>query len=452
MKNRKKLVSIMAGIMAFIMILSLILGLLPTRARAASSSEIRNQINDLKEQKEEIQAQIEDVKSQYEENENEIADMVARKNVIDQEIGLLNTQIILMNEEIAAYNLLIADKQDELDDATDNLNTLNEEHRERIRTMEEEGEVSYWEVLFKAKSFSDLLDRLNMVEEIAASDKRRLEAMEDAAEEVAAAQDDLEAEKAELEVAQEELEQTQLDLDAKRQEADELITELLGKSEDLEALRAEFEAQEEAFMTEIAQKEKEYNEAKNREWQEYMATYTTVPPATTRPANNGSTNNSSGTNTGGNNGGSGNTGGNTGNTGGGSPSSGATWLRPCSYTYLSSPFGYRDAPTGGASSYHQGVDLAAPAGTPIYATRSGVVTAATFGSAAGYYVSINHGDGFSSIYMHMTHYVVYAGQAVSAGQLIGYVGKTGVATGNHLHFGISYNGMYVNPCLYVNLS
>ena len=65
---------------------------------------------------------------------------------------------------------------------------------------------------------------------------------------------------------------------------------------------------------------------------------------------------------------------------------------------------------------------------------------------------INHGDGFSSIYMHMTNYVVYAGQAVSAGQLIGYVGKTGVATGNHLHFGISYNGMYVNPCLYVNLS
>ncbi len=452
MKNRKKLISIMAGIMAFIMVLSLLLSLLPTRAFAASSSEIRNQINDLKDQKKEIQAKIEDVKNQYKENENEIADMVARKNVIDQEIGLLNTQIILMNEEIAAYNLLIADKQDELDEATAHLSQLNAEHKERIRTMEEEGKVSYWEVLFKARSFSDLLDRLNMVEEIAASDQRRLVAMNEAAKEVEAAQDNLELEKAELEGAQEELEQTQVELDAKRQEADDLIAELLGKSEDLEALRAEFEAQEEAFMTEIAQKEKEYNEAKNREWQEYMATYTTVPPATTKPANSGSTNNSSGTNTGGNNGGSSNTGGNSGNTGSGSPSSGATWLRPCSYTYLSSPFGYRDAPTGGASSYHQGVDLAAPAGTPIYATRSGVVTAATFGSAAGYYVSINHGDGFSSIYMHMTHYVVYAGQAVSAGQLIGYVGKTGVATGNHLHFGISYNGMYVNPCLYVNLS
>lgn len=452
MKNRKKLISIMAGIMAIVMLLSLLLSLLPTQAFAASSSEIRNQINDLKEQKKEIQDQIEDVKNQYEENENEIADMVARKNVIDQEIGLLNTQILVMNEEIAAYNLLIADKQEELDDATDRLNQLNAEHKERIRTMEEEGKVSYWEVLFKARSFSDLLDRLNMVEEIAASDQRRLVAMNEAAKEVEVAQDNLELEKAELEVAQEELEQTQVELDAKRQEADDLIAELLGKSEDLEALRAEFEAQEEAFMTEIAQKEKEYNEAKNREWQEYMATYTTVPPATTKPANSGSTNNSSGTNTGGNNGGSSNTGGNSGNTGGGSPSSGASWLRPCSYTYLSSPFGYRDAPTSGASSYHQGVDLAAPKNTPIYATRAGVVTASTYGSAAGYYVTINHGDGFSSIYMHMESKVVSAGQAVSAGQLIGYVGKSGVATGYHLHFGISYNGMYVNPCLYVNLS
>ena len=116
---------------------------------------------------------------------------------------------------------------------------------------------------------------------------------------------------------------------------------------------------------------------------------------------------------------------------------------------LTSPFGNRVSPTTGASTYHQGVDLSAPSGTPIYATRGGQVSAATYGSAAGYYVRINHMDGFSSIYMHMTHYVVSAGQNVTAGQLIGYVGQTGVATGNHLHFGISYNGAYVNPANYV---
>ena len=86
---------------------------------------------------------------------------------------------------------------------------------------------------------------------------------------------------------------------------------------------------------------------------------------------------------------------------------------------------------------------------PIYASRAGTVTTATFGKSAGYYVTINHGDGFSSVYMHMTHYVVSKGTKVSQGQVIGYMGSTGVSTGNHLHFGISYNGSYVNPANYI---
>ena len=98
---------------------------------------------------------------------------------------------------------------------------------------------------------------------------------------------------------------------------------------------------------------------------------------------------------------------------------------------------------------HNGVDLACAQGTPIYAARSGQVTVAKYGTDAGYYVSINHGDGFASVYMHMTHYVVGVGQYVSQGQLIGYVGSTGASTGPHLHFGISKNGEYVNPMNYI---
>ena len=109
MKNRKRMVSLLAGIMAFIMLLSLVLSLLPTRAHAASSSEIRKQINQLKEEKEEIKDKIEEVQAQYEENENEIVDIISRKNVIDQEIQLLYTQIQNMNDQLAAYNILIAD-------------------------------------------------------------------------------------------------------------------------------------------------------------------------------------------------------------------------------------------------------------------------------------------------------------------------------------------------------
>lgn len=434
MKNRKRLVSILAGIMAFVMLLSLILMILPTKADASVSSEIRAQINDLKSQRAEIKNQIKEVQEQYKVNENEIADIIARKNVIDQEIGLLHAEIININEQISAYNVLIADKQDELDHAEERYYELNEDNKARIRSMEEDGSISYWEVLFKANSFSDLLDRLNMVEEIAASDQRRLKELSDAKDAVEVAQAELELEKEELEATKTELDNTQAELAVKREEADAVFQELMEKAEELEAMEEELEEAENAMLNEIAQLEAEYTQAKYQEYLEYMATYTSETVA------------------GGTAGGT--TGGETGNTTGNGNTNvnvGSGWIVPCSYVMLTSPFGHRNTGIAGASTYHQGVDLAAPAGTPIYASRGGTVTRATYGSSSGYYVSINHHDGFSSIYMHMTNYVVSAGQQVSQGQVIGYVGSTGISSGDHLHFGISYNGVYVNPCGYVSL-
>ena len=420
MKNRKRLVSVLAGVMAAVLLLTLLMSILPTFAGAASSGEIRKQIIALQQERKEVQNQIADVKKQYKENENEIADLIAKKNVIDQEIQLLNTQIININEQISAYNLLIADKQDELDTAEDRLETLNQENKERIRTMEEEGEVSYWEVVFKANSFSDLLDRLNMVEEIAASDKRRLQELSDAANKVEEAQDELEAEKVELEDTKKDLDDTQAEMNEKNKESEALLQELLQKADDLQALEEECKEQENAFLKQIAAMEVQFNAAKQREWEAWKATSV---PATTAG------------------------GGSSGNSGG---SSGG-WQVPCSYTSITSPFGNRKSPTAGASSYHQGVDLDTGTGDPVYATRAGVVTVAGWGNAAGNYVQINHQDGFSSIYMHLRDYCVSAGQIVSAGQLIGATGATGITTGDHLHFGISYNGVYVNPCNYVPL-
>jgi murein DD-endopeptidase MepM/ murein hydrolase activator NlpD len=116
---------------------------------------------------------------------------------------------------------------------------------------------------------------------------------------------------------------------------------------------------------------------------------------------------------------------------------------------VSSPFGYRVHPVTGEYKMHKGVDLVASKGTPIYATRSGYVTIATYHSTAGNYVTLNHQDGYTSVYMHMTHDVVSVGEYVKAGQLIGYVGSTGRSTGPHLHFGIAYQGEYVNPMNYI---
>lgn len=439
MKNRKRIVSILAGVMAAIMLLSLIFSILPI-AHGESSSEIRKQINSLQQDRKDIKAQMEELKAQVKTNTDEIADIVAQKNVIDQEIGLLHQDILNINEQISAYSVLIADRQEELDQAQARFNELNEACKVRIRAMEEEGTLSYWAVLFKANSFSDLLDRLNMVEEIASSDTRRLQELSDAAQVVADVQAELELEKADLEATRLELDASEAALNEKRIEADAIINELIAKAQELSLLQDDLEQEDQDLLAEIARKEQEYNEAKNREWLEYMATATTAPPATVAPIINvGGGGESDGS------------GGNTTNAGTSSITVGSSWLVPCSYRELSSPYGMREAPTAGASTFHQGVDLAAPAGTPIVASRGGTVTSATYSSRSGYYVTINHGDGFSSIYMHMTNYIVSAGQQVSQGQCIGYVGKTGIATGNHLHFGIAMNGAYVNPCSYVGL-
>jgi murein DD-endopeptidase MepM/ murein hydrolase activator NlpD len=248
----------------------------------------------------------------------------------------------------------------------------------------------------------------------------------------------------------------------KKQEAEATLAELVEKAAEIEALYGDIEAEETALLLEIAQKEKEYNEAKYQEWLAHIATATT---ATTEPATKPTTEPTETTKPGGDQ---------------QEPTKPTdppettqppketeppeqteppettepkteSWIRPCSYTKLTSPFGQREAPTEGASTFHQGVDLAGPEGTPIYAARSGTVTIARYSSSAGYYVTINHGDGFSSVYMHMTTYTVSVGQKVPQGQLIGYMGSTGISTGSHLHFGIAYNGVYVNPALYVPL-
>ena len=132
------------------------------------------------------------------------------------------------------------------------------------------------------------------------------------------------------------------------------------------------------------------------------------------------------------------------------PESDADWITPVPYYTLSSPFGMRMHPILGIYRMHNGIDMACAAGTQIYASRAGLVEVAGYqADGAGNYIQLNHGDGFRSIYMHMTNYIVNQGDYVAPGQVIGYVGNTGLSKGNHLHFGISYNGTYVNPMQYI---
>ena len=385
MKKRTLFRSCFAVFLAAVMLISV----LPGTALAVSSSEIKEELNDLKDKNKEIQAQINGIRRQYNANASEIQELVDNKNAIDQEIALLHTQIININEQISVYSQLIADNQEELEVSQAYLDQLNAQSRERIQAMEEEGELSYWEVIFQ-------------------SDQRRLTQLEAASRMIETIQSQMNEEKAGLEESQAELAESEAALDVKRTESDDILRELAKKQDEFQALLDESEALQDDLMQQIAKKEKEYSSAK---YKEELAKQALA---------------------------------------GQNPKSDATWITPVSGYHISSPFGMRNHPILGYARMHNGIDMACAQGTPIYATRAGTVTAASYqAGGAGNYVSINHGDGFASIYMHMTHYVVSAGQSVSAGQLIGYVGSTGLSTGPHLHFGISYAGTYVNPLAYI---
>lgn len=419
MKNRKLWVSILAGLLAALMIFGVVAGALPTYASAEkSSAQIKQEINQMKEQLKDNQSQVAQIQGQLSQNMDKMEEIVAQKNLIDQQVFLLHQQIQNITKQITAYGDLIADKQAELDEATAHYQQLNDQYKERIRAMEEDGKLSYWSVLFKANSFSDLLDRLNMIEEIAASDQRRLNELNAAAKAVEDAKTGLETEKAALEEGKKELEESSAQLKESAAESEKLLKQLIATGDEYQALLDEAERKESETASKIDELEYAYDEAKDREYQQWLASQ--------KPTNNGGSSN---------------------------VVDGVTWLLPINYDYFSSPFGWRIHPIHGDWRFHYGVDLSAPQGTPIYASRSGVVTTTAYeAGGAGYYVSINHMDGFTTRYLHMTHYIVSPGQYVAAGQVIGYCGSTGGSTGPHLHFSVYYNGVAVNPAKYINIS
>ena len=424
---RKRILSVICAFLALVMVLQLTGTIKPMTVSAKSSSEIKSELNEIKEEKEKIDEEIEKIRGRLSDNMEDMEDIVAQKNLIDQEVFLLYSQMTNIEAQIAAYSDLIADKQDQLDQAQQHLKELQEQNRARIRAMEKNGGLSYWSVIFRANSFSDLLDRLRMVQEIADADQRRLEEMSAAAEVVAEAKASLEEEKVGLEQTRSELEEAQLVLDAKRAEADKLLAELVAKGEEYEALVEEAEQEAGKLAQEILDKEAEYDEAKDREYQEWLAAQPKPkPPANTTTGSGGTA---------------------------GDPNyvAGLTWLVPISYTRFSSPFGWRIHPVYGDLRFHYGVDLSAPTGTPIVASRAGKVTTTSYDGSSGYHVYINHQDGFVTRYLHMTHYVVSPGQYVQAGQVIGYCGSTGASTGPHLHFSVYYNGVAVNPADYISI-
>jgi len=307
----------------------------------------------------------------------------------------------------------------ELDASIASLELLKEENKERIRAMEENGSLSYWEVIFQANDFADLLDRMNMIEEIDRADRERLEEIRVAAETVETAKKELEVKKVEMEQTRTELEETNKVLEVRQKESEAQLQTLLDKGLEYEKYIEEQELKADQLQDKIDEKEGQLDEIEREEYEKWLASQ--------KPANG------SGGQTGSNN------------------VNGTTWIVPINYTYFSSPYGYRIHPIGGDWRMHNGVDLSAPSGTPIYAARSGKVYYRGWWGTGGNTIMINHQDGYISRYLHMESFAVSNGEWVAQGQVIGYCGSTGGSTGPHLHYEMQYNGSYVNPADYIYL-
>ncbi len=375
---------------------------------AENSSDIQDEIDRLKEEADRIEQQQKEIENQIDENDAQTLSFAEEKMRIDNDLELARQEVENLEAQIHQYNLLVSEKQAELDELlTENAKHADAEVPSAYALLTRARQHQLLAGAVSSASFEDMLMRKTMVEEIAASDQRMLGQIRENAEQVLLAKESLTEQKAMLEEKKVEQAAAQEALEHKRAESDQAISELIASRQDLVEEQERIQDDMDALEKEIAAREEELNR------QQQQNNY--VPVVTE-----------------------------------------AGFLFPVSlngYQCMTSPYGYRVHPISGVTRLHNGVDLAAVTGTPIFASKSGVVTTACIGWGNGYgnHVVINHGDGFSTLYAHQSALNVYEGQIVSQGDVIGYVGSTGNSTGPHLHFTVFKNGETINPMSCISL-
>ena len=383
--------------LGLILALALFLPLAGPGVVTDSSAVTQAEIDALKGDASALASQRKDIQNKLKEIQADKDAAISKKELIEQQINLIQQEINNINQQIAMYDALIDQKAEELAQAEAAEAAQFELFCKRIRFMEEEGEVSYWAVLFSSSSFSELLDNYMMIEEIIQYDNQVMD-------ELVALQGRVSADKAALEEAQAGQEEAkrqqqaaQNELKAQEDEVEKLISEISAQEDQLEAMEKELIAAANSVDAEIKRLERE------------MASQISSVVS----------------------------------------ESGFRWPLPASNNVLTSFYGSRKDPFTGTARNHTGIDLSAARNTPIYAAKSGVVTTSVYGSGAnwayGNYVVVSHSDGTSTLYAHMNSRNVSKGQTVKQGDVVGYVGTTGRSTGNHLHFEVRVNGSRVDP-------
>ena len=435
--NNKKIASAIAVLLAALMVLSLVFSVIQVPAYADELDELQSQKNSLSNQVKECQERLTLLKEQQ-------ANVLEQKAALDEQNKLANEQLELVAEEIDAYTKLIEEKAEEVEAARTKEERQLALYQARVRAMEESGGFNILSVIVNSQNFSQLLTAIDDMSEIMASDRELQQQYVEAREETEEIKAEYEAEKAEYEEAQAKLEEERAEIgrqiQANTKELEDLQEEIEKAIQEYEAA----EAAEAAAAATIANMIAEYQRKKaeeaaanqsaivdqmNQANQEAIANGE-EPPYTEEEIQNATNSGSQ--------------------LGGGTASStgGLTWPVPCS-TRVTSRFGTRSDPFTGQTATHNGIDIDGfnNDGNIIVAAADGTVITASYDGAYGNYVVIDHGD-ITTLYAHMSGMAVSAGDYVTAGQTIGYLGATGRATGTHCHFEVFVGGSRVDPASY----
>jgi len=354
-------------------------------------SSAQKELNELKEQLDKAEDLVNDLENSQDNVKKKISDLNKSMIMISNKIKELETMLLEKNQQIE-------ETKEELAEAQKTADKQYEDMKIRIQYMYENGQTSYLEQFLNAESLSDFLNAAEYINQIQQYDRQKLDEYKDTVAQIEAFELQLEDERTELEALKSDVEREKEHVStviAKREnELANIKADLSDAMDEAEMLEAEVAAQEEviAEIIRIMAENQDKGEA-------YTGGYVWPVPSSKR---------------------------------------------------VTSDFGPRPSPKPGASSNHKGIDIGAPSGSDIVAVAPGKVIISRYSSSAGYYITIDHGGGLCSVYMHCSKLLADVGDVVAGGEVIAKVGSTGISTGPHLHFGVSLNGTYVSPWGYLS--
>lgn len=380
---------------SMLIVFSLSLSFSQAEAFAVKQSDldwIEQQLETLSIQREESQAKVDELQDRQ-------ASVLEQKAALDERNQYTQKQIYLINEQLALMEDLVKQKEEDVKAAAAKEEEQLERYRMRVRAMEENSGQSILDIIVSSSNFSQALAAVDDMGAIMESD-RELQ------EEYLAAREETQKAKAELEEAMEALEarrrEFRLEKTRLEQEVREAYELIAGLQNDIDRAVEEYEinaAAEDEMIAYFDELSKQFAQEQEEALRSALANGTFIWP-----------------------------------------------VPDC--TLLTSRFGYRMHPILGYERFHAGVDIGAKAGDTIIASDGGTVAVAEYSDSYGNYVLINHGNGYTTLYAHMSSMAVEAGQAVEQGDTLGYVGSTGWSTGPHLHFEIRYNDEKTDPEAY----